>query len=92
MFDGCAISLYFLDHFDPKNIFKPKNDSKFLAKLYQFSFYVSGTVDNLTATSSPIQIVLENKRPGDDKTLQKHNYKCWLEVSGKLLSEQLGEP
>jgi hypothetical protein len=31
----------------------------------QFSFYISGTVDNLVAISSPVQMVLEEKRPGE---------------------------
>ena len=32
-----------------------KRDKEFSAALYKLSFYASGTVDNLFATSSPIQ-------------------------------------
>jgi hypothetical protein len=46
-----------------------KTDPKFLASLHQFSFYCSGTVDNLMAISSPIQRVLEEKQPGTNPEL-----------------------
>lgn len=64
MFEGCAILHYILDHYDFDGALGDKRDRAFSAALYKMSFYTSGTVDNLFATSSPIQggpIVLEQK-------------------------------
>ena len=54
------------------------------------SFYLSGTVDNLTATSSPIQMVLDDKRPGDNLARIDKNKTAWLTVCGPLLARELG--
>ena len=54
------------------------------------SFYLSGTVDNLTATSSPIQMVLDDKRPGDNLATIDKNKTAWMTVCGPLLARELG--
>ena len=70
MWESCGIAYYLLDLFDPKDKLGPrKSDPKFLASLHQFTFYVSGTVDNLSAISSPIQRVIEDKKPGENPNL-----------------------
>ena len=70
MWESCAITYYLLDLFDPEEKMGPRiTDPKFLASLHQFTFYCSGTVDNLMAISSPIQRVVENKKPGEDPEL-----------------------
>ena len=64
MFEGCAILHYILDHYDFDGALGDKRDKAFSAELYKLSFYTSGTLDNLFATSSPIQggpIELEQK-------------------------------
>lgn len=65
MFESCAICLYFLEKFDLENLLAPIDD-QFRQNLLTMSFYASGTLDSLTATSSPIQRVLKNPRPGID--------------------------
>ena len=64
MFEGCAILHYILDHYDFDSALGDKRDKVFSAALYKLSFYAAGTVDNLFATSSPIQggpIVVQQK-------------------------------
>ena len=90
MWDSCAICLYFLDVFDLDHILAPK-DPVFRAKLYKLMFYLSGTVDNLTAVSSPIQIVLENKKPGEEAEVVAVNKKAYQTLVGPLLATELGE-
>ena len=90
MWDSCAICLYFLDMFDLDDILAPK-DPMFRAKLYKLMFYISGTVDNLTATSSPVQMVLENKKPGEDEAVIAANKKAYQILVGPILADELGE-
>ena len=89
MWDSCAICLYFLDVFDLDNILAPK-DPVFRAKLYKLMFYISGTVDNLTAISSPVQMVLENKKPGEEIEVVAANKKAYQTLVGPLLAKELG--
>jgi len=89
MWDSCAICLYFLDMFDLDLGFAPK-DPVFRAKLYKMMFYISGTVDNLTATSSPVQMVLEDKTPGQNEAVIAVNKKAYKTLVGPLLAKELG--
>ena len=89
MWDSCAICLYFLDMFDLDQVFAPK-DPVFRAKLYKLIFYISGTVDNLTATSSPVQMVLEDKTPGQNEAVIAVNKKAYKTLVGPLLAKELG--
>ena len=70
MWESGAIVNYLLDLFDVEDRLGPrKKDPKFLAAFHQFNFYGCGTVDNLMAISSPIQMVVDNKTPGLDSDL-----------------------
>ena len=55
MFDGCAICLYLWETYDVDGRLGSKTDPQFRSKLFEMAFYISGTVDNLTALSSPVQ-------------------------------------
>jgi len=79
MWDSVAICFYLVNQFDVENqLFL--EDPRVQTLCYQFSFYVSGTVDNLTATSSPIQRVLHSYS-GDDSS-QVLQRRFWEEVAG----------
>mmetsp|Transcript_52837 Transcript_52837/g.115274 ORF Transcript_52837/g.115274 Transcript_52837/m.115274 type:complete len:223 (+) Transcript_52837:54-722(+) len=90
MFDSSAICLYLLQMFDKEGKLAPMNQPDFAALLYQLAFYCSGTVDNLTATSSPIQPVMSVKNPGDDEKVLEVNHRAWIEQCGPLLVSNLG--
>merc|ERR1711936_523702 len=89
MWDSCAICLYMLEMFDLDQLLAPR-DPVFRSKLYKLMFYISGTVDNLTATSSPVQMVLENKKPGEDVQVVARNKKAYQELAGPVLAQELG--
>ena len=91
LFDGCGIVNYLLCLYDRDQALAPLSDAKFATAFYQFSFYASGTLDNLTATSSPIQMVIEDKRPGDKEEVISKNMQAFKEVCGPLLARQLDE-
>lgn len=59
MFDGIAICNFLLSQFDKDRKFFLSKNPEFLALFYQISYYCSGTVDTLTASSSPIQRTFE---------------------------------
>ena len=46
-------------------------------------------MDNLTATSSPIQMVLDDKRPGNARDVVEKNRKAFMELVGPLLTREL---
>ena len=58
IWDSCAIVGYLLDQYDKARQFLP-GDPLSVSVYQQLSFYLSGTVDNLTATSSPVQLAVE---------------------------------
>ncbi len=62
-----------------------------MSLMYQFAFYASGTVDNLTAMSSPVQMIHKNPTPGKDPELIVHNAKAFKEICGPILNNQLGD-
>lgn len=90
MFESCGICLYFLENFDLDNLLSPLDDN-FRQNLYTMSFYASGTLDNLTATSSPIQRVLSNPKPGNSQELIDANFEYWKKYSGNILSDLLSD-
>ena len=63
MWDSCAICMFLFDEFDINHKLLLK-EPKFRAKFYEQAFYASGTVDNLTASSSPINLILKDKKTG----------------------------
>jgi len=89
MFDSCAILLYLLDQFDIEQKLAPK-DPEFRAKFYKLMFYCSGTVDNLTANSSPVQRTVDDPTPGQRPEVIAANKKAYGELVGPLLSTELG--
>ncbi len=48
-------------------------------------------MDNLSATSSPIQRVLKDLRPGDNEAVINQNEEAFREVCGPILAAQLGD-
>ncbi len=62
-----------------------------ISMFLKLCFYISGTVDNLTATSSPIQCILKDPRPGDHDDVIRQNGKAFREVCGPILTHQLGD-
>jgi len=89
MWDSCAIVLYLLDRFDLDHLLAPL-DPAFRARLYKLMFYCSGTVDNLTASSSPVQMSLEDKVPGEREEVVATNRKAYREVVGPVLALEVG--
>ena len=47
--------------------------------------------DNLTATSSPIQRVLRDPRPGEQAEVIETNHSAWCSQCGPTLERMLGE-
>lgn len=90
MWDSSAICMYLLEQWDLDNVLAPK-DPKFRASMYKLAFYCSGTIDNLTATSSPVQMVLVDKTPGAKPALLEVNKTAWLSVCGPALSKELAD-
>ncbi|CAJ1381078.1 unnamed protein product [Effrenium voratum] len=91
MYESSAICLYLLQMFDKEGKLAPLNDPEFAAKFYQLAFYCSGTVDNLTATSSPIQPVMSCLTPGEEEETVKMNHRAWQEQCGPILVSALGD-
>jgi len=54
-------------------------------------FYLSGTVDNLTARSSPVQMVVENKTPGLETETVARNKAAYQQLVGPILAAELGK-
>ncbi len=63
----------------------------FSAAFYRLCFYASGTLDNLMATSSPVQMVVDDPRPGDKEEVIATNRKAFREICAPLLEKQLGD-
>jgi len=91
MFESCAICLYLLQQFDREENLAPMSNSRYAALMYQMCLYVGGTLDSLTATSSIIQLALEDKRPGDDKEFQQVNHRAWCDFIGPYISSLIME-
>ncbi len=79
---------YDLDLYDFDRILSPTNAS-FRADLHRLSFYSSGTLDNLSAYSSPIQRVITETMPGKNKDVVDKNRQFFFKVAGPLLLEQV---
>merc|ERR1712194_408868 len=92
MFDGVAIVLYLLDRYDADGRLGPVNDYAFRSKLYQYALYCSGTLDELSANSSPIQrTVLKEtgqETPGADPGTLNLKALAFKEVSGPMLEQE----
>ena len=89
MFEGGAICSYLLDQFDINRLLLPR-DPLAVSLYYMFVSWCASTIDNLTATSSPINIVLtpqqQQQRPMDDVDT---NLKYFEEIVAPYLNKQL---
>lgn len=89
MWDGTAICCYMLQNLDTEQKLFKSSDPTFLALFYQWSFFCSGTLDNLTATSSPIQRALVESIE-EPKNLES-NRRAWLDIAAPSLVQTLGD-
>eukprot|EP01031_Cornospumella_fuschlensis_P038887 gene38887-47302_t len=88
MFEGGAICSYLLDLYDTERQLLPR-DPKSMSTYYLMVSWCASTLDNLTATSSPINIVLDRAnapRPMDDLAV---NQKYFDEVFAPYFIKQL---
>jgi len=69
LYESCAILFYLIDTYDVDGLMLPRNDPRKRGLYQQLAFFSSGTLDNLSATSSPIQRAVNMK--GSDKDLDK---------------------
>lgn len=90
MFEGGAICSYLLDMFDTERKLLPKNP-ECVATYYLMTAWCASTLDNLTATSSPVNIVMDRTnttRPMDDVVI---NRKYFEEIFCPYFLRQLSE-
>lgn len=88
LFEGGAICSYLLDQYDVDRKLLPRNPEA-VAKYYMYSYWCASTLDNLTATSSPIQRVIDvtdTNRPMDDI---KQNKKYFAEIAAPQITKDL---
>ena len=87
MFEGGAICSYLLDKYDGDRQLLPKKDES-MALYYQMVSWCASTLDNLIATSSPINVVLgkDAPRPMDDLITNK---KYFDEIFVPFFNKQL---
>lgn len=89
VWESVACCLYLLETFDKERRLRaPEGDSSAAAKFFTLCMYSSGTIDNLTATSSPIQRVMGTTRPNRDKYAT--NRRAWNIVAGPIMVRALG--
>ena len=84
IFESSAICNYFCRRFDQDQKLMPL-DAESMARHDCIAHYVCGTADNVLATSSPIQRVLDNPEPGRDEEFLKRNERAWMELVGPTL-------
>jgi glutathione S-transferase len=86
LFESAAICNYFCRLFDHKHKLLPQ-DPVAMARHDMVTHYVCGTADNVLATSSPVQRVLEDKRPGLRPEVLQVNKRAWYELVAPTLQE-----
>lgn len=90
LFESCAIVLSLLDRFDDGRLLPRDQRDLF----YQLAFYASGTIDNVTSTSSPIQLA-ENIVHGVESaakmkpTVDVVRKTAWTDVIAPFLESQI---
>mmetsp|Transcript_41653 Transcript_41653/g.112432 ORF Transcript_41653/g.112432 Transcript_41653/m.112432 type:complete len:231 (-) Transcript_41653:85-777(-) len=84
LWESGAICLHLLDRHDPQSLLGPR-DAAARAQLWQLAFYCCGTVDNLTATSSPVQRALPGPVEWDDEERRR----AWQAVCAPALEDLL---
>jgi glutathione S-transferase len=88
MFEGGAICSYFLELFDVNRILLPR-DPKAVSLYYQLVSWCASTLDNLVATSSPINIILDPDRPSRPMDDIVTNKKYFDEIEAPYLTKIL---
>ena len=93
IFESMAICTYLLNKYDVEQKLLFKSDPRYEAKYLQMSYYASGTIDNLTANSSPIQRVVTKytgeTTPGKSSDMLELNEKAFIEVVGPIMDQFL---
>ena len=93
IFESMAICTYLLNTYDIEHKLLFKHDPIYEAKYLQMSYFASGTIDNLTANSSPIQRVVTKytgeTTPGKSTDMMQLNEKAFIEVVGPILEKLL---
>eukprot|EP00755_Sulcionema_specki_P000400 Sspe_Gene.115085::Locus_101979_Transcript_1_1_Confidence_1.000_Length_815::g.115085::m.115085/K00799/GST, gst; glutathione S-transferase len=92
MFESGAIATYLLDRYDTDGALLSREDPKQRAEFFQMAFYSTGTLDNLTATSSPVQRAVLKEGTGPDEWAayqKKVNRTAWDTVCAPMLEERL---
>ena len=91
IFESMAICTYLLNRYDVEHKLLFKSDPRYEAKYLQMSYFASGTVDNLTANSSPIQRVVTKytgeTTPGKSSNMMELNEKAFIEVVGPIMDQ-----
>lgn len=91
MFESGAICSYLLDQFDVERLLLPRN-AQYVSSFYLYISWCASTIDNLTATSSPLSIIQSGKcndnnlRPMDNIT---ENLKYFNEIVAPYISKEL---
>mmetsp|Transcript_11456 Transcript_11456/g.14930 ORF Transcript_11456/g.14930 Transcript_11456/m.14930 type:complete len:266 (+) Transcript_11456:59-856(+) len=80
MWESCACCLYLLETYDIDGVMLDRVNPKERSLYHQLAFYSSGTLDNLTSTSSPVQraVLALQQGPANMKVvLKKENKVAW---------------
>lgn len=84
LFESAAICNYFCRRCDTDHKLIPV-DANAMARHDMIAHYSCGTADNVLATSSPIQRVVENPEPGTQEEFLKLNEKAWHDLVAPTL-------
>jgi glutathione S-transferase len=87
LFESAAICNYFCRRFDKEEKLLKSSDANFMARHDMIAHYVCGTADNILATSSPIQRVLDNPKPGNTAEMLAVNEKAWHTLVAPTLQD-----
>jgi glutathione S-transferase len=84
--ESAAICNYFCRQYDVDEKFMPR-DAISMARHDMIAHYTCGTADNVLATSSPIQRVLDDPKPGQDPEFLARNERAWHELVAPTLQD-----
>jgi glutathione S-transferase len=88
LFESAAICNYFCRLYDTEEKFMPR-DAISMARHDMIAHYTCGTADNVLATSSPIQRVLDDPKPGNTQEFLAKNERAWHELVAPTLQDFL---
>jgi glutathione S-transferase len=55
VFESCAVVAHLLEQYDPRGLLLTRSDARTRAQYHELAFLCASTLDNLAATSSPVQ-------------------------------------